>query len=127
LIGTLDPVYYSYPDLIFNATRDTLDLVLRQRLGLTFAGNFFQNYGGQNEKWLQGNVNQYGNPWYFIDTAGRFYAWNGVGNQANGTLLATLDTLYWAEPQRLFSAQANEATAAFVNGALQVNTVNNWA
>ena len=127
LIGTLDPVYYSYPDLIYNATRDTLDLVLRSALGLTFTGNFFQNSGGQNEKWLQGIVNQYGNPWYFIDTIGRFSAWNGVANQANGTLLATLDTLYWAEPQRLYNAEPNEVTATLANNTLQINTVALWA
>src|SRR5207248_1850540 len=43
VVGVLDPVYYSYPDLVYNATSATLDLILRQRLGLTFAGSLFQN------------------------------------------------------------------------------------
>ncbi len=66
----LDPVYYAYPDLIYQATPAMLDLVLKQRLSLVFIGNFFQNFGGRNEKWLSGIVNQYGNVWYFLDTTG---------------------------------------------------------
>jgi autotransporter-associated beta strand protein len=127
LVGTLDPVYYVYPDLLYNPTQGMLDIVLQQRLGLTFTGNFSQNYGGQNEKWLQGIVNTYGNPWYFIDTTGRLYAWNGAPNQATGTLLAALDPLYWAQPQRLYNAQPNEVTAAIANNSLQVTTVKDWA
>jgi hypothetical protein len=127
LVGTLDPVYYVYPDLLYNASKQTYDYVLQQRLGLTFAGTFYQNYGGRNEKWLKGSANQYGNPWYFIDTTGALYAWDGTTNQATGTLLANLDTLYWAQPNRLFDAQPNEVTAAITNNVFQVTTPTNWA
>jgi hypothetical protein len=128
LVGTLDPVYHSYPDLLYIATQGTLNLVLKQRLGLTFTGNFSQNFGGRNEKWLRGsNNNQHGNPWYFIDPDGRFYASDGAANRASGTLLADLDVLYYAQPERLFNAQPNEVTANVVGGVLTVQTIPNWA
>jgi autotransporter-associated beta strand protein len=131
VVGVLDPVYYSYPDLVYNATSDTLDVVLRQRLGLTFGGSLFQDYGGRNEVWLRGNLNQYGNPWYFIVPTGHLYAWDGAPNQATGTLLAALDSLFWAEPERLYKAQP-EPTATITGGVLQVTTKQvttgkNWA
>src|SRR5207302_831552 len=85
LVGTLDPVYYVYPDLLYQATQGMFDYVLQQRLGLTSTGNFFENEGGRNEKWLAGNLNTYGNPWYFIDTGGRLYAWDGTPHRATGT------------------------------------------
>jgi hypothetical protein len=126
-LGALDPVYYVYPDLLYSASSATFDYVLQQRLGLTFTGNFYQNSSGQNEKWLKGNSNNYGNPWYYIDTTGSLYSWDGTAGTASGTLLAKLDTLYWAQPQRLYSAQPGEVTAAVTNNVLTVTTVTDWA
>jgi hypothetical protein len=126
-VGVLDPVYYVYPDLLYNPSNKTFDYVLQQRLGLTYAANLYQNYGGQNEKWLKGSINNYGNPWYYIDTTGSLYSWDGTTNVAAGTLLAKLDTLYWAQPQRLYNAHPGEVTAAITNNELTVTTTNNWA
>src|SRR5205807_8228679 len=115
LLATLDPAYYIYPDLLSSPSQETFDYVLRQRLDLTFAGTFYQNYGGRNEKWLRGIVNPNGNPWYFIDSSGQLFAWDGALNQATGTLLVTLDPLYWAQPSRLLDAKAYEVTGGIVN------------
>ena len=128
LLATLDPVYYTYPELLYQATPGTLDFVLQQKFGLQFTGNFYQNYGGRNEKWLGGPSNATGVPtaWYFIDPMGRLYLWDGVPHQATGTLLATLDPTYWAQPERLYKAQSNEVTANIVNNVLEIKTIPNW-
>src|SRR5262249_15936226 len=55
------------------------------------------------------------------------FAWDGTANQATGTLLATLDTLYWAQPNRLFGAQANEVTGSIAKNVFQVTTPTNYA
>jgi hypothetical protein len=127
LVATLDPVYYVYPDLLANPSQQTFDFVLQQRLGLTFTGNFDQDYGSRNEKWLRGIVNANGNPWYFIDPAGHLYAWGGTANRATGTLLASVDPLYWAQPSRLFDAKPDEMTGAIVNNTFQVTTTKDFA
>ena len=127
LLTTLDPVYYVYPDLLYNASNQSFDYVLQQRLGLTFTGNFSQNYGGQNEKWLKGIVNNFGNLWYYIDTTGSLYSWNGISGTATGTLLAQLDTLYRAQPQRLYNAQPGEVTASITSNVLTITRPADWA
>jgi hypothetical protein len=127
LVASLDPVYFVYPDLLYNASQQSFDYVLKQRLGLAFAGFYYQNSGGQNEKWLIGNTNNNGNPWYFVTPAGQLYAWDGTASQATGTLLANLDPLFWAQPNRLFNAQANELNATIANNTLTVTTPTNFA
>ena len=54
--------------------------------GLFFTGNYTQNYGGTNEKWLKGNLNQYGLPWYFVKPNGQLWAWDGTPVSASGAL-----------------------------------------
>src|SRR5262249_857260 len=44
---------------------------LRQQLGLSFAGTYYTNSWGLNEKWLLGNSNQ----WYFILPNGELHRW----------------------------------------------------
>ncbi|MCI0741276.1 MAG: cadherin domain-containing protein [Gemmataceae bacterium] len=77
---------------------------LDQDVGLNFSGSYFQNYGGQNEKWIRGVANAFGNPWYFIKPSGQLFAWNGALNQAAGTQVAVLEPIYWAFPQLLHDA-----------------------
>jgi hypothetical protein len=127
LVATLDPVYYVHPDLLYKPSQQSYDYILRQRFGLTFAGSYYQNYGGLNEKWLQGTTNVNGNPWYLITPGGQLYTWDGTPGQATGTLLANLDPLYWAQPNRLLNAQPNELNATITNNVLQVTTSTNFA
>ncbi len=121
-------MYYTYPELLYQATPETLDVVLQEKFGLQFTGNYYQNYGGRNEKWLGGPSNAAGVPtaWYFIDTMGRLYLWDGVPHRATGTLLATLDPTYSAQPERLYKAQNKEVTASIVNNVLEIKTIPNW-
>ena len=50
--------------------------------------DFFLNFFGQQEKWLRGSNNQFGNPWYFLKSDGTLTAWNGTAAAA-GTAIAT--------------------------------------
>lgn len=49
-------------------------------LGLLFADQYHQNWGEQNEKWLQGRDKQ----WYFINRRGELFRWDGKSNIAEG-------------------------------------------
>jgi Ca2+-binding RTX toxin-like protein len=72
---------------------------LKQQYGFFSDGNLWLNWGGRQEKWFQGA----GQTWFFILGDGSLYQWDG-SNQATGTLLATLDARYYAEPARLYDA-----------------------
>ncbi len=72
---------------------------LDQAKGLKFTGKDHLNWGGTNEKWLQGN-----DGWYFIRPTGEVYKWVGSG-KATGTLVATLDATYYADLSKLFDAK----------------------
>jgi len=94
LVGTVDPVYWQNPPMLWNATNSTYAFALQQGLGLFFTGNFYQNFDGIQERWLQGN----GGLWYYITPNGNFYT-------GSGTFLASLDEIYYNEPARLYNAQ----------------------
>ena len=49
-------------------------------LGLLFADKYHQDWGEQNEKWLQGRDKQ----WYFINRQGELFRWDGKSNVAEG-------------------------------------------
>jgi subtilisin family serine protease len=72
---------------------------LDQAKGLKFSGKDHLNWGGTNEKWLQGN-----DGWYFIRPTGEVYKWVGSG-KATGSLVATLDASYYADLSKLFDAK----------------------
>ncbi len=100
---------------------DGMARTLSETLGLyEDAGGFYQ-IGGNDPKWLRGQVNTFGNPWYFILPTGDFYAWNGtratttivsphggstVATQTvpTGQLLATFGTYMYENPQLIISA-----------------------
>lgn len=72
---------------------------LDQKHQLTFTGNDYLNWGGRNERWLQGTGG-----WYFITPDGRFYHWSGVAT-ADGELLGTLDSSYYDDLSKLHDAR----------------------
>ncbi|MBI2479580.1 MAG: S8 family serine peptidase, partial [Planctomycetia bacterium] len=77
---------------------------LDQAKGLKFSGKDHLNWGGTNEKWLQGN-----DGWYFIRPSGEVYKWVGSG-KASGSLVATLDTSYYSDLSKLFDAKLPAAS-----------------
>ena len=72
---------------------------LDQAKALKFSGRDHLNWGGTNEKWLQGN-----DGWYFIRPSGEVYKWVGFGKAA-GTLVATLDASYYSDLSKLYDAK----------------------
>jgi len=80
---------------------------LRQQLGLTFAGSYFTNSWGAQEKWLLGA----GQQWYFILPNGQLRKWAGTmtDSLAPANLLANLDPSYYADPSLLWNAQPGSA------------------
>ncbi|MDA1055331.1 MAG: S8 family serine peptidase [Planctomycetota bacterium] len=73
---------------------------LDQAKALKFVGKDYLNWGGTNEKWLQGS-----DGWYFIRPSGEVYKWVGSG-KATGTLVAKLDASYYADLSKLYDAKA---------------------
>lgn len=61
------------------AEREALLERMRQmgdRLGLSTTGDYAENWGGRNEKWLLGDKDQ----WYFVTPEGELYKWDGGNN-----------------------------------------------
>jgi subtilase family serine protease len=105
------PLSATDPDgdpVTFAATAQSLAYVLDQQLGLFSDGNLFLNYGGRQEKWVQGT----GGAWYFILPSGELHRWDGVANTANGALVGTPGASYYAQPDLLYNAQPNQPHAA---------------
>ncbi len=69
-------------------------------LGLHTTGNYHQDWGEHNEKWLQGRNKQ----WYFVRRDGSIFKWNGRNNliDASGRMM-----------QRFFKGK-NQADGTFV-------------
>lgn len=83
-----------------NTDLDQLAIEIDQQLELTTTGNYFENWGGRNEKWMTGN-----DGWVFITPDGGLYKW--TGNGANGQLLAMFSPAYHESPELLHEAFDN--------------------
>ena len=80
---------------------------LDQQHGLNFTGDYYEDWGGMGEKWMQGN----GGIWYFITADGSFYQWHG-GSMEESTQLATLDGTFHADPTKLHDAPAMNSVSS---------------
>lgn len=101
----LDSTFYSDPSLLHDASPIGIDVTLLaneldQKLNLSFTGNFYENWGGWNEKWLLSN----GSQWYFITPQGNFYRWQGGSDLSQSTWVASLDDSYFNNPSMLYNA-----------------------
>ncbi len=108
--------------MTFAASGGHLGYVLQQTLGLRLQGALFTNYGGQNEEWLQSRLNQ----WYFIKPNGQLFLWNGTPNQATGTMLASLDPIYYYHPNLLYAPPVGDLAFA-IDQQLQLSTTGAFA
>jgi hypothetical protein len=83
------------------------------------SGGLYEN-AGAGAKWLRGNVNSFGNTWYYITTTGDLYEWNGLAG-LGGNLLASLGTNAWENPELVCNASTlTAANPAQVVSADQV-------
>jgi hypothetical protein len=105
--------------LTYSAGVDSLAYHLKSTLGLYSTGNYYTNWGGGGEQWVQGS----GGAWYYILPSGVFYQWSGSG--LTGTFVAQLDPSYNANPGLLVNAQPVQGQAAVsINGAVLTITPN---
>jgi hypothetical protein len=87
--------------ITFSVNVQSLAYVLNQQLGLTFAGDYYQNSAGLNEKWLLGGD---GVTWYYILPSGELF-------DQNGTFWGLVGASYWAGPSLLYNAQPDQPHA----------------
>ena len=71
-------------------------------LQLVPSSDFHINWGGLNEKWIQGEDST----WYYITPSGDFYKWSGDSMQGNFKI-ATVSSDYYSDPNRLANAYHN--------------------
>ena len=84
---------------------DQLAIEVDTEHDLYFNGNEFFNWGGKNEKWMNGDAG-----WYFITPDGSFYEWDYSGG-ANGQLIATFDETFHDDPSLLYNAADTKRVA----------------
>ncbi len=93
---------------------------LKTSLGLQYAGSYYTNLMGDNEKWLDSSDGQ----WYCLLTDGELRRWAGswTATLQASALVATLGPSFYANPSLLWNAQpaAAPATASVTNGVLTV-------
>jgi hypothetical protein len=64
-----------------------------------FVGSYFENWLGQNEKWVQDGTGA----WYFVTPAGQIYRWNG-GDFAGSTFVQQVDPVVYTDPSLLWQS-----------------------
>ena len=91
-----------------NYTVELIDAVaveLDQQHNLYTGGDYYTNWGGRDEKWLQGN-----NGWYFVLPNGGLWQWNGDFDDS--TQVAELTPRYYEDPALLHDAQPRGSASA---------------
>ncbi len=85
----------------------------------TIAGvdDYAANWGGQNEKWLQGD-----NGWYFLLPDGSLNEWGG--SFESSTQLAAYSVDVYNDPQILLTSSAPEISTEIVDGQLVITSGN---
>ncbi len=114
-LATLSPAVFDNPALLFQAG-GTLSTSLQDQLnqlqasnGFHFAGSYYQNYSGLNEKWFEDRNNQ----WFVLKPDGSLVS--GSGNLATNPVLATLSPVVFDNPNLLFQAQGSLDPALVVS------------
>ena len=86
---------------------------LEQTLGLTYTGNYWTNYFGQQEKWLLATRGASAPTWYCLLPDGelRLAGTSASAMLAPASLVATLDSSFYQDPSLLWNAQPSVAAA----------------
>ena len=79
---------------------------IAQQFGLRYAGSYYTNLWGKGEKWLLGT----GNTWYWLMPNGQ------LQHYGDGTVVATLDPSYYADPSLLYNASPTVPVTAGITG-----------
>jgi hypothetical protein len=104
-------------------TAQSLAYGLTQQTGTLTYQSVWDNYYGQNEKWL---VSASG-VWYFILPNGELYQSDG-SDAASGTLLGNVGSSYYADPTLLTNPPANDphATLSISGNTLTITRDLSW-
>lgn len=70
---------------------------LDQQFNLSSDGRYFDNWGGQDERWIRGDG------WFFVMPNGDFFRW--ADNFEDSELLASFDADHYADPSLIHDAQ----------------------
>ena len=98
---------------IFDVYQDYFEAVsLDRRFELFVSGGLQQNWGGQQERWLLSKAKV----WYYILPNGQVYEW--TGGKLTGKLVAELNPIYYAEPERIYNAVPPPNLAPLVNAGV---------
>lgn len=111
----LDTLRYSVAVI----TIEELAYQLDQELGFWTDGEFFENWGGLNEKWLRSTDGS----WYFITPDGKLFKWNNNADLATSSLEASLDASYHAELSKLYEAPVPISGLPLANVELSGNSL----
>ncbi|MBA4065579.1 MAG: hypothetical protein C0501_18070, partial [Isosphaera sp.] len=111
------PLAASDPDgdpVTFAATAVSLAHRLDVTLGYNFFsdGNFFQNFLGRNERWVQTALVPAG--WAFVEPDGELFAWDGG---TSGALVGNVGAHYYADPTRLVNVPTTPFATLAVSGS----------
>ncbi len=92
-----DPISYT-AELVARDPQAQQAYDLDRQLGLSYAGTYYQNDYGLNEKWMRASSGS----WYAILPSGQLRRW--AGSVSNMPLVATFSASYWADPALLHEA-----------------------
>lgn len=84
-----------------------------QQFRLRFTGNYFENFGTNQERFLFSD--QIGG-WVYLTKTGELFRWNPASGPRpvplRGSLIARFDATYYTDPSRLFNARATSVKVA---------------
>lgn len=87
---------------------------LDQQRGFFSDGDYHENWGGQQERWIQ----SVDHGWHYLLPNGDLFAWSG--DFATSERLASLGSSYYDDPTRLTEAEPIAATVGFEAGVLTI-------
>ena len=90
------------PDVLRAVERD-----LRRQYGFHFAGSYYLNAAGLNEKWFLDRAGK----WYVVLPDGGLIPWLAGQTLASTPRLTTLDAAVYTDPTLLFNAPLNLSSA----------------
>ncbi|MCI0455949.1 MAG: S8 family serine peptidase [Gemmataceae bacterium] len=107
----------------FTATAQSLAYLVSQQNGPFTYFPVYDNFYGQQEKWLQVPSGQ----WYFLLSTGEFFRWDNSAG-ANGPAVGVVGVGYYQDPTRLQNPAANDphATLAFADNTLTITRDLAW-
>ena len=94
----------------------TVEQQLDETHGFWTNGEYFTNWGGQNEKWIRDAAGD----WFYLLPAGSVHRW--MGSFESSELIALLDPAVYTDPTLLTDPVETDLTAEFAGSTLNIHT-----